>query len=141
MPRVTPSTTYTLDDFIQMKLSDDMTYYNFSILQVIDGIEHLDHNLVEDYLPELKSVCIPVTLSNLEYNKYKYNPDLLAYDIYGSVQLDFILLLLNDMIDPKEFDKKSLILPYSSTLSTFLNTVYSKESEYIGQNRAENNLL
>jgi hypothetical protein len=141
MPKVTPATTYTLDDFIQMKISDDMTYYNFSILQVIDGIEHLDHNLIEDYLPELKSVCLTITLNPQEFTRYKYNPDLLAYDVYGSVQLDFILLLLNDTIDPKEFDRRTLILPYSSSLAAFLNTVHSKEAEYIGENRAANNLI
>ena len=141
MKNVTPATTYTLDDFIQMQISDDMTYYNFSILEMIDNVRHLDHNLVEDYLPELKSVCIPVTLSNEEFTKYRYNPDLLAYDIYGSVQLDFIVMLLNDCIDPKEFDKTKLILPYSTSLNIFLNTVYSAESNYIDQNRADNNLL
>lgn len=135
MPKVTPATTYTLDDFIEMKISDEMTYYNFSILQVVDGICHLDHNLIEDYLPELKAVCLTIDLGPLEYTKYKHNPDLLAFDIYGSVQLDFILMLLNDCIDPKEFEKKRIILPYSSSLSSFLNTVYSKESEYIQENR------
>lgn len=135
-----PALTYTLDDFVELQSVDNMTYYNFSILEIIDGVQHLDHNLVEDYLKELESSCVSLELSNEELSRYKYNPDLLAYDIYGSVQLDFIILLLNDMIDPKDFDKRKLKLPYSSTLSAFLNTLYSKESKYINQNRAENNL-
>ena len=76
-----PALTYTLDDFISMKISDDMTYYNFSILEVIDGVEHLDSNLVEIYLEELKSQCISVQFSEEELKKYKYNADLLAYDL------------------------------------------------------------
>ena len=136
-----PALTYTLDDFISMKISDDMTYYNFSILEVIDGVEHLDSNLVEIYLEELKSQCISVQFSEEELKKYKYNADLLAYDLYGSVQLDFVILLLNDMYDPKEFTKKNVILPHSSTLSKFLNDVYSKEEGYIQQNRADNGIL
>lgn len=135
MANITPAQTYTLDQFIEMKDIDNMTYRNFSILQKIDGVEHLDHNLVEDYLEELKNVCISVALSDQEYKKYKYAPDLLAYDIYGSVQLDFIILLLNDTIDPKEFTKKTVILPYASSLSLFLDTIYSKESNYITYNR------
>ena len=79
-------------------------------------------------------------LSNEEMSRYRYNPDLLAYDIYGSVQLDFVILLLNDMIDPKDFDRRKLKLPYASSLSIFLNTLYSKESNYINENRANNNL-
>ena len=136
-----PALTYTLDDFISMQISDDMTYYNFSILEVIDGVEHLDSNLVEIYLEELKSQCISVQFSEEELKKYKYNADLLAYDLYGSVQLDFVILLLNDMYDPKEFTKKNIILPHSSTLSKFLNDVYSKEEGYIQQNRADYGIL
>jgi hypothetical protein len=124
-----------------MQISDDMTYYNFSILQVIDNVEHLDSNLVEIYINELKGNCINVKLSDTELNKYRYNPDLLAYDLYGSVQLDFVILLVNDIYDPKEFIKKNIVLPYSSTLSSFLNAVYSKENEYIQQNRADNNII
>lgn len=136
-----PALTYTLDDFISMQISDDMTYYNFSILEVIDGVEHLDSNLVEIYLEELKSQCISVQFSEEELKKYKYNADLLAYDLYGSVQLDFVILLLNDMYDPKEFTKKNVILPHSSKLAKFLNDVYSKEEGYIQQNRADYGIL
>ena len=136
-----PALTYTLDDFISMQISDDMTYYNFSILEVIDGVEHLDSNLVEIYLEELKSQCVSVQFSEEELKKYKYNADLLAYNLYGSVQLDFVILLLNDMYDPKEFTKKNIILPHSSTLSKFLNDVYSKEEGYIQQNRADYGIL
>lgn len=140
MAQHNPAITYTLQDFINMRNIDDMTYYNFSILEVINGVEHLDHNLVEDYLPHLLNVCETVSLSDEEYKKYKYCPDLLAYDLYGSVQLDFVILLLNDMIDPKEFNIKTVKLPYSSGLSVFLNDIYTKESSYINKNRADNNL-
>lgn len=140
MAQHNPATTYTLQDFIDMRNIDDMTYYNFSILEVINGVQHLNHNLIEDYLPHLLNTCETVSLSDTEYRKYKYRPDLLAYDLYGSVQLDFILLLLNDMIDPKEFDIKTIKLPYASILNTFLNDIYSKESDYIHQNRAENKI-
>lgn len=131
-----PAKTYTLDDFIEMQVSDDMTYYNFSILEVIHGVEHLDHNLVEDYLEELTATCVNVTFTDEQFKAYKYSPDLLAYDLYKSVQLDFIILMVNDMIDPKEFNRKTIKLPYASVLNSFLNTVYSSEYEYIKTNRA-----
>ena len=50
--RQDPALTYTLDDFVSMQIVDDMTYYNFSILEVIDKVEHLSINLVEEYLEE-----------------------------------------------------------------------------------------
>ena len=137
MANINPATTTTLEDFIEMRSIYEMTYYNFSILEVINGVEHLNHNLIEDYLEELKSACITVDLTLDQYKKYKYFPDLLSYDVYGSVQLDFIIMLLNDCIDPKEFDKKTVILPYASVLASFLNTVYSKEQLYIEENRVK----
>ena len=137
MANINPATTTTLEDFIEMRSIDEMTYYNFSILEVINGVEHLNHILIEDYLEELKSACITVDLTLDQYKKYKYFPDLLSYDVYGSVQLDFIIMLLNDCIDPKEFDKKTVILPYASVLASFLNTVYSKEQLYIEENRVK----
>ena len=138
---VNPAKTYTLDDFVQMKFSDDMTYYNFSILEVVNGVEHLDHNLLEDYLPELIATCVDVTLDEDQYKAYKYAPDLLAYDLYGSVQLDFVIMMVNDTIDPKEFNRRTIKLPYASILNEFLQEIYGKEKEYIKSNRANNNIL
>jgi hypothetical protein len=136
----TPATTYTLESFIEMKVADDMTYYNFSILEINGNIQHLDRNVVEDYIPELEDLSVEIKLTDDQFRKYKYAPDLLAYDLYGSVQLDFIILLVNDMVDPKEFDRKTIKLPYASTLSKFLNSVYSGEYNYIAMNRSENNM-
>lgn len=135
-----PATTYTLDEFISMRYSDDMTFRNFSILEVIDDVEYLDHNVLDDYLEELESICIDCPLDDDQYKKYKYAPDLLAYDVYGSTQLDFVVLAVNGMIDPKEFTLKTIKLPYKSALKSFLSAVYNSESGYIEQNRSDNGL-
>ena len=65
MANINPATTTTLEDFIEMRSIDEMTYYNFSILEVINGVEHLNHNLIEDYLEELKSACINIKNTNI----------------------------------------------------------------------------
>lgn len=135
-----PALTYTLDDFIAMGFSDEMTYRNFSIIEIIDGIEHLDHNLIEDYLDELEALCINVELSDEQLKRYKFAPDLLAYDLYGSTQLDFVILFANGIADPKEFTRKTVKLPYASQMKKLLSSIYNSESGYIAQNRATNNL-
>jgi hypothetical protein len=70
-----------------------------------------------------------------ESKKYKYSPDLLAYDIYGSVQLDFIILAANDIIDPKDFNFKRLKLPTASRLKEYLNEVYGSNSNWLTKNK------
>lgn len=135
-----PALTYTLDQFISMKFTDELTYHNFSIIEMVNGTKLLDHNLIEDYLPELEALCVNCELDQEQYKKYKYSPDLLAFDIYGSTQLDFVILMINDMIDPKEFDLKTIKLPYASHLKTFLSSVYNAESSYLTHNRSINGL-
>lgn len=130
-----PAQTYTLEEFINMKNTDGMTYNNFSIYEKIDGQNILELNVLDEYLDELVSICKVVKLTRKERNKYKYAPDLLAYDVYGSVQLDFVILAVNDMIDPKDFNLKKLKLPTASNLSAFLNEVYTCNSSWISKNR------
>lgn len=137
---IEPALTYTLEDFVAAGVTDEMTYRNFSILEVIDGIEMVDHCLIEDYLDECISLCAIVELDNETYNKYKYCPDLLAYDVYGSTQLDFVVMYLNGIIDPKEFTMKKIKLPYASQLRTILSEIYNSNIGYIEQNRADNNI-
>ena len=67
--------------------------------------------------------------------------DLLAYEVYGSTQLDFVILAVNNMIDPREFTHKRILLPMSSILSLFLSDVKNSNTGYIAQNRVDNNLI
>jgi hypothetical protein len=124
-----------------MKLADEQTYYNFSILEKINNIVLTDHNLIDDYIDTFIPFCKTVDLSDEEFKKYKYCPDLLAYDVYGSTQLDFVILAINNMIDPREFTQKRIILPMSSVLSAFLSDVKNTNSGYISQNRIDNGLV
>ena len=55
--------------------------------------------------------------------------------------LDFLILLANDMVDPKEFDLRIVKLPFASKLVDFLNRVYGANQNYIRQNRADNGLI
>ena len=85
-------------------------------------------------------MCLEVTeFTQEEINKYRYAPDLLAYDIYGSTQLDFIVLLCNGIIDPKEFDlsRGKIYLPTLIDLTNFLSETFESESDWIALNRQE----
>jgi hypothetical protein len=132
------SLTYTLEDFVKMQVSDQLTFRNFSTIAVVNGVELTDKNLIEDFLPELMKDAIDVDLSRDEYIKYKYAPDLLAYDVYGSVQMDFIILYMNGIIDPKDFDFKTIKLVRSSILKQFLNHVYGSQRYILENNKYEN---
>lgn len=133
-----PSYAYTLEDFVRLGDQDDLTYYNFSILRSACNITFADQSILDYYISEMRSACKKVTdISKQEVNKYKYRPDLLAFDIYGSTQLDFVVLICNGVIDPKEFDfkKKYLMLPTKQYLGTMMNSIYSSEADWLDINR------
>lgn len=132
-----PAETNTLTDFIESGINDDMTYRNFSILEKEGDLEFIDHCLINDYLDELKKLCVQVTgITNLERIRYRYSPDLLAYDMYGSTQLDFVVMAVNGVATPTDFTMKgNLYLPKRSILKSFLSMLYNAESEYIATNR------
>jgi hypothetical protein len=132
--------TYTVEEFINMQQTDQMTFRNFSLFEVINDVEIYDHNLIEDYLSELDKICLSVSLSIEEQKKYKYFPDLLAYDIYGSTQLDFVILFANGIADPKEFDMPIVKVPIASQVKAFLNSIYNANRYYIESNKVMNGL-
>ena len=135
-----PALTHTLEDFIELQLSDEMTYYNTSIIEKQGNITFTDHNLIDDYMDELLSMCVSVTLTDDQMVMYRYSPDILAYDVYGSAQLDFVVLAVNDMVDPKEFFVRTIKLPYNSYLKAFLADVITANEGYIEQNRLDNGI-
>ena len=62
------------------------------------------------YMPELKDIKIKVTLSNEEYFKYRFNPKLLSYDIYGTTELWFLILEANELHSVTQFDLRTLYI-------------------------------
>lgn len=130
--------THTLPEFVEVgSNNDEQTYYNFSILDKLNGIYMLDWNVIDEYINILENISVNCDLSDRELNTYKYRPDLLAYDVYKSTQLDFIILKLNDMVSYREFNRKRIKLPYYSNLYAFLTAVYNTERGYLNQNRLD----
>lgn len=137
MPKV--DQTSTVQEFISMRTSDEATYYNFSILEYLNGVEYTVSNLIDDYLDDIKSYATQYRFTELEAIKYKYRPDLLAFDIYGSEQLSFIILAINGMVDEYEFDLPTVYMIDSASLLSLLGRIRSAENIYINTNRTDMN--
>ena len=60
-----------------------------------------------------------------------------AYDVYGSAEMKFIVMMMNNIIDPKEFDFNKVRLIRPSDLSVILNRMEAVNEEYMGNNRAK----
>lgn len=142
-----PELANTIDDFIASgKDAPLLTYYNFSILQVEYSDDkklevHLtSDNLVNDYLDILKEAAQKVQLTEQEKRKYYYNPDLLSYDLYGTTELDFVIMIMNGVISNTEFAIPTLLLIPKTELVNTLSRIYNSEQNYLIINRNRYNL-
>ena len=104
-----------------------MRYTDFSYRETHNGISYVIKNVINDYLPELKKLARKVLLSDKEYEKYKYKPKILSYDLYGNTEYYIYLLMINDMCNIYEFDSKKLLIIAKSTLNLALNSIYRSE--------------
>ena len=132
-------TSSTMQAYIELGELDTYTNYNFSILEKLGNLELPIHNILEhDYLDELKSISADYELDDEEFRRYKYKPNLLAYDLYGNPELYFVILLINDMMVKKEFDRQKIKIIEKEHLFTLLNAIYNAQTDFIDDNR--NNL-
>ncbi len=134
-----PSKTYTLTDFIEYGKQDEMTYNTFSILSITNDITFSEQCITDYYMEELKSICEVIkNITEDEKARYRYRPDLLSYDLYGNTQLDYIILLCNGIIDPKEFDFKRgyIRLIPRGKLIRIMSEIYNSEYDWIRLNRS-----
>ena len=129
--------TITVQDFIAMKNSDEITYHNFSIVEYLNGYDMFITNILYDYEDELKDLCVYIKLSDVERLKYRYKPYLFAYDLYGSREMAFIIMMLNGIIDPKEFDYNKLKVIKYSSLATVINRIGAINENFMNKNKAK----
>lgn len=130
--------TYTIEDFIDSSNSSDINYETTSLIQRINGYTMISYNIFNDYIDELNDLAVYVTLTNEEYNKYLYRPKILSFDLYGSTELYFLILMLNNICNVKEFNFKRLKLLKVDDLQKFISAVYNSEKNTLSLNRSKN---
>lgn len=127
-----PQNTTTIEEFIESGKGISITYPSLSFLDTMsNGTQVSVLNVINDYIKEIKNACITVELSKEEQNAYFYKPKLLCYDVYGNPELYFIILLLNDMADVKEFTKPNILMLKKSYMSIILSQIYNAEKDAI----------
>ena len=134
-----PEQTNSMSEFISIGRSANYTYTNFSILEKLNGQPFPVENVLDDYIDEILSVARIITMTDKELSKYKYRPKILSYDLYGTTELDFLILRLNGMTSPKEFTKSKVKLLSPDDLG-IINKIYRAEQVYIKDNRYRMNI-
>lgn len=137
--------TYTVEDFIELgKDLDDIQYSKYAILSKAvkneknpneNFIMYPSSNVIYDYEEEFKKLSVSVKMTDSEFIKYRYKPKLLSYDLYGTTELFFALLYINNMYSIKDFNRKYIKLIRKDNMIGLLEAIYNAESDYINANR------
>lgn len=127
-----PAATTTIEEFIESGAGITITYPSLSFIDMLsNGTWVSVHDVINDYIDELREYCVNVKLTQDQQFIYHYKPKLLCYDIYGNPELYFIILLINDMADVKEFTKPVIKMLRKSNMSELLTLIYNAEKKAI----------
>ena len=133
-----PQDTTTIEEFAESGSGVTITYSNLSFEDMVsNGTIVSVYNVISDYLDELREASVAVELTYEQQFTYMYKPKLLCYDMYGNPELYFILLLINDMADVKEFNKPIIKMPRKADMSNLLTLIYNAEKRYIANYNAK----
>ena len=127
-----PQNTTTIEEFIESGKGITISYPTLSFINVMSNETKVSVlNVVSDYIEELRNACENVKLSEEQQFTYFYKPKLLCYDVYDNPELYYIILLINDMADVKEFTKPVIKMLKKSHMSMLLSNIYNAEKEAI----------
>lgn len=137
-----PENTTTLEEMIKAGRAVGVTYDKFSYKETLsNGTEISILNIVNDYMSEIKPNAAIVKLTEEQFYKYRFKPKLLCHDIYGNPELYYIILLLNGIIDIKEFDFRVVKMLSVNDMTDLVSTIYNAEQSYIKQYNSKRGTL
>ncbi|MGD2072071.1 MAG: hypothetical protein PVG65_01090, partial [Candidatus Thorarchaeota archaeon] len=61
--------------------------------------------------------------------KYRMRPDYLSYDEYGTVILDQLLMYVNNVFSPEDFDLATVIIPSVGAVVTMLQDNFPEQDQ------------
>ena len=124
-----PEKSYTIEQFITFKDDDTARYNNLSLRDKYDNIIYPIKNIIDDYTDELNELLVDVVMSESEFLRYRYRPKLLAFDIYGNAELDFLILAMNGVCNMKEFDSRNIKLIKNKDLDDFITSIFNANKD------------
>lgn len=123
-----PRYAHTLSEFIEDgNKSSIITYTKLCFLED----NYVVKNILDDYLYELSYQALSIELSTDEFNKYKYRPKLLSSDVYGTTDLYYMLLKLNNLYSIKQFNINPVLMLKTGDVTDLLSQIYTNESTSI----------
>ena len=109
MEEFRPYKETTVDGFIDAGENLDISESTMSFKNVIDDSVVLAyHNVITKFYRVLSSFIVEITLSDEEFDRYIQQPKKYCYEMYGTPELAYSLLYINDMPSVTDFKRKKI---------------------------------
>ena len=104
-----PYSKTSIDTLIESYNNEIVTEGTIAFKEKINGAIVIKfHNLLSKYNDLIQQYIVTVDLTDSEYNKYKCLPNLLSYDLYGTPELGYSILYINNMVSMTQFTKRTI---------------------------------
>ena len=98
-----------VDSVIDAGKELDISESTMSFRNVIDDSVVLAyHNVITKFYRVLSSFIVEITLSDEEFDRYIQQPKKYCYEMYGTPELAYSLLYINDMPSVTDFKRKKI---------------------------------
>lgn len=93
-------------------------------------------SLLNKYRDYLQKIIITRTLTDIEYAKYKFQPKLMSFELYGTTELWSSILSINNLTSASEFTLQKVKL-FTYDIFDVINEILILEDDEIKANNAE----
>lgn len=129
------ATIKTLDDIINKNDRYDLNKISMYQYAIDDSLIIYSTDVFRLYYRFIRNYVEPYKISQVQRDYYYSKPHLLSQDIYGTPELAWLILRLNDQECPSKFRLKSRIyLIDPMTLSNLYDTVITRSTDKVKEN-------
>ena len=129
------ATIKTLDDIINKNDRYDLNKISMYQYAIDDGLIIYSTDVFRLYYRFIRNYVEPYKISQVQRDYYYSKPHLLSQDIYGTPELAWLILRLNDQECPSKFRLKSRVyLIDPTTLSNLYDTVITRSTDKVKEN-------
>ncbi len=130
-----------MNDYISKYNTEQLTSSAVFLKRVFDNgnnrrmLVNFDSLLIK-YRGELTNAKLKVELTGDDYRKFRFNPKLFSFVMYGTTELWYLVLEANELKSATEFDLKTVWFYYPDIVEKIVR-ILNLDREIINQNEEE----
>lgn len=130
----------TIKKFIQNFQNDTVTIDKLQIknIEVYENRKLILpwEDILKKYRGDLESHIQTITMTDQQQRRWMYNPKVMSYDLYGTTELWFTIVQLNEVYSTTQLNMNP-IKAYSASILKVLSRIYALEKPLLDENMDE----